>query len=47
MPILARQLLPAVALEDFYGRRLARSVGPQDCEYLAVFDIEVQIPHSL
>jgi hypothetical protein len=36
-----------VTLEDFYGRRLARPVGPEDRKYFAIFDIEVQISHGV
>jgi hypothetical protein len=36
-----------VTLEDFYGRGLARPVGPEDRKYFAIFDIEVQISHGV
>ena len=63
MPILARQLLPAVpgsspsthvsgiafsvTLKDFNRRRLACPIGPEHREYLAMADVEIQIPHRV
>ena len=37
----------AVALEDLDGRRLARPVGTEDREDLAVADVEIQIAHRV
>ena len=34
-----------VAFQDLDGRRLARTVGTEDREDLAVADVEIQIPH--
>ena len=36
-----------VAFENLDGRRLARPVGTEDREDLAVADVEIQIPHRV